>query len=105
MMTSPGFAVTKRAVEVLSAPQARVLACLDRGDQPSPSSCDTDAEALAAAIRLLTDLGLVRELEGVHGADASLSEPLELTAKGLQVARLVRNIGPMPVAEEQPADQ
>ena len=104
-MTLPGFAATQRAVDVLSAPQAQVLACLDRGDQPSPSSCDADAEILAAAIRFLTGLGLVGDLEGTDGADYSFAKPLALTAKGLRVAHLVRDIGPMPVVEEQPAGQ
>ena len=104
-MTLPGFAATQRAVDVLSPPQAQVLACLDRGDQPSPSSCDADAGTLAAAIRFLTELGLVRELEGADGGDYSFTEPLALTAKGLRAALLVRDIGPMPVVEEQPADQ
>jgi hypothetical protein len=105
MMTLPGFAATQRAVDVLGAPQAQVLACLDRGDQPSPSSCDADAGTLAAAIQFLTELGLVRELEGADGGDYSFTEPLALTAKGLRAALLVRDIGPMPVVEDQPADQ
>lgn len=101
MMTSPGFSVTQRAVEVLSSPQAQVLVCLDEGDQPSPSSCQTDAETLATAVRLLLDLGLVLEFAGADGRGDSLA----LTAKGLHVAGLVRDIGPLPVTDEQPVDR
>lgn len=104
MMTLPGFAATQRAVDVLSAPRAQVLACLERGEQPSPSSCDAEAGALAAAIQFLTDLGLVRGLEGAQGGDSSFTEPLALTAKGLRAALLVRDIGPAPFVEENPAE-
>jgi hypothetical protein len=100
MMTSPGFSATQRAVEVLSAPQSQVLACLGSGNQPSQSFGDTDATTLEAAVRFLIDLGILRQFDVAARGGETPAELLALTPKGLRVARLVQEIGPMSMTDD-----
>jgi hypothetical protein len=102
MSTLPDFGALRRAVEMLSGPQAQVLACLNRGDQPANAIPDADAIELGRAVRRLMDLGVVRE--DAPPSDSTATRSLALTAKGHEVARLVEELRQPPFEHEEIAE-
>jgi hypothetical protein len=101
MTNLPDFGALQRAVEMYSSPQVQqVLACLDDGKQPFESIFGVDTGPVDAAVRRLMDLGVIREVDAPSGGLAGSQWHLALTAKGHRVARLVRELAPSPLDDD-----
>ncbi len=106
MTNLPDFGALQRAVEMFSSPHVvQVLACLDEGKQPSESIPSADTDLVDAAVRRLMDLGVVREDDSYADASAGSRRHLTLTTKGHRVARLVHELGPPPLDDDDSEDR